>query len=42
MADDLLHGIKSSSSANPAPAATTDNAAADKPAVSERQTPKPN
>jgi carboxyl-terminal processing protease len=37
MADDLLHGIKSSSSApTPAPA-TTDKAAADKPATADRQ-----
>jgi len=30
MADDLLHGIKSSSSANPATPAANDNATADK------------
>jgi carboxyl-terminal processing protease len=49
VADDLLHGIKSSSSApNPAPAAAAadkpadDKAAADKPATSDRQPEKAN
>ncbi|HTO80655.1 MAG TPA: peptidase S41, partial [Methylomirabilota bacterium] len=46
MADDLLHGIKSSSSA-PTPAASNDKSsddksASDKPATSDRQPPKPN
>jgi hypothetical protein len=47
MADDLLHGIKSSSSAPvPAPLADDkaggDKAASDKPATSDRQPPKAN
>jgi carboxyl-terminal processing protease len=43
MADDLLHGIKSSSSANPAATddkSTGDKASVDKPAASDK--PKPN
>jgi carboxyl-terminal processing protease len=43
VADDLLHGIKSSSSApNPPPATADDKAASNKPATSDRQPAKAN